>query len=122
MYIIPMNDLSISDWSENELWVVETTTKERWGQKIDIEQASTEMRLSKGSTQLVECPALFWLAPDGTHFVIVKIGDSRYKAQFYYRGFQMYGTGVDAYDNIGDCVTNLLQIQADHHAREAGDA
>ena len=26
-----------------------------------------------------------------------------------------FGTGRDFYDNLGDCVTNVLQIQADHH-------
>ncbi len=111
-----MNDLQ---WTDNERWVVEDTTRERFGKKIDIEDATTEMRLNRGSIDLTECPALIWEDENGTHFIIVKVDDSRYKAQFYYRGFQMYGTGVEEYDNIADCATNLLQIQADHHAKES---
>jgi hypothetical protein len=30
----------------------------------------------------------------------------------------MYGTGVEEYDDLSECMVSLLQVQADHHARE----
>jgi hypothetical protein len=50
--------------------------------------------------------------------VVVKTGDRRYRCQFFYRIHQMYGTGIEEYDDLTECVVTLLQVQADHHARE----
>jgi hypothetical protein len=30
----------------------------------------------------------------------------------------MYGTGIEEYDDLSECVVSLLQVQADHRARE----
>jgi hypothetical protein len=55
--------------------------------------------------------------------VVVKTGDRNYRCQFFYRIHQMYGTGVEEYDDLTECMVTLLQVQADHHAHEhaAGD-
>jgi len=45
----------------------------------------------------------------------------RYRCQFFYRGYQQYGTGVHEYDDLSECMVSLLQAQADHEARERGD-
>ncbi|MDH5649568.1 MAG: hypothetical protein OEY67_07910 [Gammaproteobacteria bacterium] len=109
----------IPDFTETELWTVRTTLKERYDQDIDIELADAEIRLDPSSRTLTECPTIFWTARNA-NFVVFKISDSRYRCQFYYRGFQQYGTGNEIFDNIGQCVTVLLQVQADHERKEAG--
>jgi hypothetical protein len=53
--------------------------------------------------------------------VVVKTGDSHYRCQFFYRIHQMYGTGVEEYDDLTECVVSLLQVQADHHASERSE-
>ena len=107
----------IPDFSDSELWIIKSTLEERYGQSPDIQLAETEMRLDRGSTELVPCPTAYFEA-DGCHFVVIKTGDRRYRCQFFYRLYQMYGTGRDDYDDLTECVVTLLQVQADHHAQE----
>ena len=52
--------------------------------------------------------------------MVVKVGDTEYRCQFFYRGHEQFGTGCEVYDNIGECVTDLLQAQADHEKEKAG--
>ena len=111
----------ISDFSDSELWTINSTLTERYGEAPDIQLAETEMRLDKGSTQLLPCPTAYWEYRD-CHFVVVKTGDRRYRCQFFYRIHQMYGTGVEEYDDLTECVVTLLQVQADHYAQEQSDS
>lgn len=95
--------------------------QERYGAAPEIHLAETEMRLDRGKTELVPCPTAYW-ETDDCHFVVVKTGDRQYRCQFFYRIHQMYGTGIDQFDDLTECVVTLLQVQADHHVREhAGD-
>jgi hypothetical protein len=62
---------------------------------------------------MTECPALFW--QDGkANFVVIKVGEGHYRSQFYYRVHQQYGTGIEEYDDLTECIITLLQVQADH--------
>ena len=106
----------IHDFTENELWIIRSTLKERYAQEVPLEPAETEIRLRSGAKELTVCPAVYWEAR-GAHFIVVKSGESRYRCQFYYRLHEMFGTGVEEFDDLGDCVITLLQVQADHEAR-----
>ena len=113
--------ISIPDFNDNELWIVRDTLKQRYREAVEPELAEIEMRLDPHSTELTICPALFW--EHGTaSFVIVKTGEERYRAQFFYRVHQQYGTGVNEYNDLTECVVTLLQVQADHEAKEAEEA
>ncbi len=107
----------IPDISDSELWIIKSTLEERYGSPVEVQLAETEMRLDKSKTELVPCPTVYWEA-DNCHFVVIKTGDRNYRCQFFYRIHQMYGTGVDEYDDLTECVVSLLQVQADHHATE----
>lgn len=111
----------IPDFSDSEMWVIESTLQERYGSVPEIQLAETEMRLDRGKTELVPCPTVYWEI-NNCHFVIVKIGDRTYRCQFFYRIHQMYGTGRDQYDDLTECVVTLLQVQADHNAGEQAAA
>lgn len=110
--------VSIPDFNENELWVVRDTLKQRYGEPVEPELAETEMRLNSHSTELALCPALYWQHKNA-NFIIVKTGEDRYRAQFFYRVHQQYGTGVEEYTDLTECIVTLLQVQADHEAQEA---
>lgn len=109
---------SIADFTKSEIWTVESTLKERWGKDngIELQFADTDIRLSLGEKDTTECPGVIW-EYQGCNYVIFKTGLQNYRCQFFYRGYQQYGTGVHEYDDIGDCIISLLQVQSDH-ARE----
>ena len=104
---------SIPDITDAEQWAVSTTLKERWPDlSIELQLADAEIRMYPEDRVLTECPALFWQVKD-SNFIIVKVGDRVYRSQFYYRGYQQYGTGVRDFDEIAECVTTMLQVHAD---------
>jgi hypothetical protein len=113
-----MSHKPIPAYTETELWIVRQTLKERYGEDIRLEVATGEVRLDPSERVLTTCPALYWQAR-GANFVIVKVGTDRYRAQFYYRGFEQFATGKLDFDNIGDCIVTLLQVQSDHERERA---
>lgn len=104
---------TIKDFSDAEQWAVNTTLKERWPKTdLDIQLADVEIKMFPHDRELTVCPALFWQVGE-TSFVIIKVGDRAYRSQFYYKGFQQYGTGKSEFEDIADCITTLLQVHAD---------
>ncbi|MCR4346731.1 MAG: hypothetical protein NUV55_05970 [Sulfuricaulis sp.] len=107
-----MNQNKIPDFTETELWAVRNTLKERYGKEIEPQRADSEVMLG-GADGVAWCPALFWSAK-GANFAIVKPGAKRFRANFYYHPEYQLGTGIDSYDEIGDCVISVLQVESDH--------
>jgi hypothetical protein len=110
---------TIPEFNKNEMWVIQDTLKQRYRKEVETELVDIEMRLNPHSTELTPCPAVYWEGDEGAHFVIVKVGDGRYRSQFFYRVHQQYGTGVEEYTDLTECVVTLLQVQADYHAKNA---
>lgn len=106
------NPMNIPDFTDSELWVVRSTLKERYGKEIEPQLADTEV-VTGNEGGMAWCPTLFWSAK-GANFTIVKVGPKRYRAYFYYHPEHQLGTGIDSYDEIGDCVIGVLQVEADH--------
>ncbi len=114
----------IDDFSDSEIWTIETTLKERYGEPRQIELAESEIRLHPTDREVTLCPVVYWEDQD-CHFVICKTGDRRYRCQFFYRIHQQFGTGVEEYDDLAECTVSLLQAQADYERErrsETGDA
>ncbi len=104
---------SIPDITDAEHWAVNTTIRERWtGKDIELQIADVEIKMYPHDREVTLCPAFFWQV-DETSFIIIKTDDRNYRSQFYYRGYQQYGTGKAEFDDIADCVTTLLQVHAD---------
>ena len=108
----------ITDFSESELWIIHTTLAERYSETVEIKLADAELRLNPYSSELTSCPVAYW-EKDGCHFVVFKTGEHSYRSQFYYRIHQMFGTGIEEFDDLSECVVTLLQVQADHAAQLA---
>jgi len=107
---------NVPDFSEAELKLADQTLRERYTRTVPIEVADAEIGLG---ADLTTCPVLYW-EERGAHFVVFKIADSRYRAQFYYSEAQQYGTGKDSFDNLGDCMITVLQVQSDHERQMQG--
>ncbi len=108
----------IADFSDADRWVVESALKERYGTRVAVEPADSEIRLDPESKEVTACPTLYWEG-QGVEFVIFKIADDRYRSQFYYSLTDQYGTGRD-FDDLADCVVTTLRLQADHEKDRAG--
>jgi hypothetical protein len=109
----------VTDFTDTELSIVTSAVRERYGQAVPVEVADTELRMYPEDRELTTCPCLYWKARDCS-FVIAKTADSRYRSMFFYRVHQMFGTGREEYDDLGDCVLVLLRVQADHEKDQAG--
>ena len=107
----------IPDFTETELWTLRSALTERYGTPVDVQLGDSEVRLNPESSTLAQCPVAYW-AVGGANFVIFKIGETEYRSQFYYRARDQFSTGRDYYDNLGECVTILLQVQADHERKK----
>jgi hypothetical protein len=112
---------SIPDFTDTERWIVESAVKERFGKPVEIQVADAELRIHPDDRELTLCPTLYWTERDA-HFAIFKIGEGRFRNQFFYSVRDQYGTGREEYDDLGDCVITLLRIQADHEAQRAQDS
>jgi hypothetical protein len=110
----------VPDFTETELWTLGNVLRERYGEDPDVQLADTDVRLTPGAKELTTCPAVYWEGR-GAHFVIIKAGDGRYRGQFYYRLHQMFGTGIDEFEDVGDCALALLRVQADHEAKRSAE-
>jgi hypothetical protein len=106
---------AIPDFTGAEHWCVETALKERYCREVNIEPVDVELRLDPVLPVMTTCPALYWKEGDAA-CLITKVGDNRFRSQFYYSVREQYGTGQSEYDDLAQCVVTLLQKQADHEA------
>jgi hypothetical protein len=109
----------IPDFTPRELNLIKQCLKERYGHEPPVEVAEAELMLDQLTQALDPCPTVTWQERDA-NFVVSKTGDNRFRCQFYYIESQQFGTGKDEYDNLGDCVVTLLQVQADHELSRKG--
>ena len=110
----------IPDIKESETWIIRTTLQERYKDEVELQIADAEIRVHPSDREVSSCPVWYW-QHDGCHFVIFKTGDRNYRCQFFYKPYRQYSTGVHEYTDITECVVSLLQVQADHEAKEKGD-
>ncbi len=106
----------VADFTETELWIIRSTLKERYRSEVPLHLADTEVTLTPEKSELISCPAVFW-DYNRTSFVIIKVGERRYRCQFFGRDLEMFRPDKQDYDEVADCVMTVLQVQADHERR-----
>ena len=111
---------TIPEFNKNEMWIINDTLTQRYRREVELDMVDIEMRLSPHTTELTPYPAVYWQDGDA-NLLIVKTGEGRYRSQFFYRVHQQYGTGVDTYTDLTECVITLLQVQADHHIQRSAE-
>ena len=110
--------MNIPDFTDTEWQLANGILLERYGHLVSLQAADVELQLDPASATLSTCPALYWNEL-GAEFIVSKVAGQAYRCQFFYSANEQFGTGRDVYDNLGDCLTTLLQVQADHHATRA---
>jgi hypothetical protein len=109
----------ITDFSDSDLQLLGQILFERYTRLVPIQSADAELQLDPQQETLTLCPSLYW-EERGANFVVIKIGDNRFRCQFFYSDQEQFGTGREFYDNLGDCVVTMLQVQADHERAQKG--
>lgn len=107
-----------TDFTEAERKRIPVILLERYGKLIPIQLADSELQLGADPADLSLCPTIYW-NERGAHFIVCKVGESRYRCLFFYSDAEQYGTGRDEYDNLNTCVLTLLQVQSDHERQLA---
>ena len=111
----------IADYNDSEMWIIRTSVRERYSHNVELMMADSELRLETGSTELTICPTIVW-EDAGATLAIFKTSEDRYRPQFYYKGHEQYGTGKKEFNDLGECVITLLQVQADHVTKSKIDS
>ena len=109
----------IADFSDSDRQLVGQILFERYNRLVPLQSADAELQLDPSSEALSTCPTLYW-EERGAHFVVVKVGNNKFRCQFFYSDQEQFGTGKEFYDVLGDCVLTLLQVQADHERAQKG--
>jgi hypothetical protein len=109
----------IPDFTNSERQLVSQTLAERYGKQTLVETADAELQLDPLSEHFTTCPTVYW-AERGAHFVVFKVANKRFRAQFYYAEAEQFGVGKDEFDELGDCLITLLQVQSDHERQMQG--
>ncbi|MDP2822031.1 MAG: hypothetical protein Q8O52_05045 [Sulfuritalea sp.] len=110
--------MNIPDFTDSEFQLVNQILLERYGRLVPLQSVEVELLLAPEDKEPTPCPALYWNELSA-EFIVAKVGDQRFRCQFFYSTDEIFGTGRDIYDDLGDCVTNVLQLQADHHGTRA---
>ena len=77
----------IPDFTASQTWTIESPFKERFKENMPPLSG-----LYRGSEN----------------------GQSRYRCPFFYPVHRQYGTGIEEYDEIKDCITSLPRVQFDY--------
>lgn len=109
---------TIQDFNDSDQKRVSAILFERYGKFVSVQLADSELQLGIDPAELSLCPTIYW-NERGAHFVVCKVGEGRYRCQFFYSEAEQYGTGRDEYDNLDTCVLTLLQVQSDQERQLA---
>lgn len=106
---------TVPDFSEDEVALIRAQVARRWSEaEVRLELADVEVLLHGREGASFTCPAVFWRMGECS-FVVQKLGEGRFRSQFFYPDLIQYGTGTGEHADLAECTMTLLQIQADHH-------
>jgi len=108
-----------SDFTAADLDQVQALLQTRYHETTQVHLADSEIRLDPKTQTVQEYPTLYWQARE-CHFVVVKTAEDEFRCQFFYDPGDQYGTGVARYDELLECVTDLLKVQSDHEREREG--
>jgi len=113
---------AIPEYSQEERRLVEALLAARYGEAVETELAEAELVLALGDVAPTACPTLYW-ERRGAAFVVAKTGPARWRTLFFYPGDgddEQYGPGRTDYDDLRECVLDVLRAQADHEKERQG--
>lgn len=110
---------AIDDFNAAERQQVDTLLLDRFGRMVLVEAADSELRLDPSIPVMTSCPTLYFSQRD-CHFLLFKLGERRYRCQFFYTEDEFYGAGAPEFGDLQQCLTALLRAQADLEKERKG--
>ncbi len=102
----------IKTFTARERNLISQTLLERFGHAVPLQAVDAELQLNLLKEEFAMCPSIMW-TENGANFIVFKTDDERFRCQFYFNEAMHFGTGKEEFDNLGDCVVTLLQVQVD---------
>jgi len=109
----------ILDFTDAEITTIRECLTQRYQKDVEIHLADSEILLTEDADNPVTCPTVFWHEREA-NFVVVKTSIFTYRAQFFYTPHEQYGTSIDEYNDLEQCVAAVLQTQSDHERDRHG--
>lgn len=106
------------DFTPDELHRIREMLVQRYQTEVGIELADCDLAVGEGAPTS-RCPTVFWHQRDA-NFVVFKLGLFCFRTQFFYTPHEQYGTGIEEFHDLDQCVAAVLQTQADHERERAG--
>ena len=104
---------SIPNFAPADIETVQQLVYQRYGRGIEIQLTNPELMLNPTGEQQIDYPTVFWHV-HRANFAVIRSGLNRFRCKFFYTPHDQHGTGRKEYDSLEQCVTTLLQIQANH--------
>lgn len=111
--------MHIPDFTDSELHGIREMLTQRYKKDVEIQLADCDLILDRNTGEPVPCPTVFW-HERGANFVVFKTGFFRFRTQFFYTPNDQYGTGIEEYSELDECVAAVLQTQSDHEREREG--
>jgi hypothetical protein len=108
----------MQEFTGPELHRIREMLTQSYGKDVEIQLADCDLLLDGEDAESTACPAVFW-HKRGANFVVFKLSMSQFRTQFFYTPHEKFGTGIDEYNDLDECVVAVLQTQSDHE-RESG--
>lgn len=109
------------EFTDAEIAGIREMLVQRYRKSVEIHLADSDLCVGGESERdSVSCPTVYWFER-GANFVVFKIAAFRYRTQFFYTPHEQYGTSIDEYTDLDECVAAVLQTQSDHERDTRGD-
>ena len=109
----------IQEFTESKIATIRELLIQRYREDVEIHLTHSEVMLSPDQDYSTKCPTVLWHVRDA-NFAVVKTGRAAYRTQFFYTPHDQFGTGVEDYGDLKQCVTAVLRSHADHESEREG--
>jgi len=101
-------------FDDADRFVAESALKRHYGRIVRVELAEAEIRPEQELPDVVCVPICYW-SEQGVEYVVFKLAEDRLRSWFVYPSGEQIIVERE-FDDIDDCVTVTLRVQAAHAA------